>query len=228
MRIGGLQRTTLVDFPGKVAATVFTQGCNLRCPYCHNPELVLPTQFGPTMPEEEFFDFLGKRQGKLDGICITGGEPTLQADLQPFLLRIKEMGFLVKLDSNGSRPDLFEKIFADGSVDYIAMDIKSPLERYHETVGVPASLQHNFEKSIALIINGSIDYEFRTTVTKPLLSPQDMPAIGTAIKGAKRYFLQNFVRSKHLRDEEFVPFTDEELAQSRQYMLEYVEEVGIR
>ncbi|OQX50761.1 MAG: anaerobic ribonucleoside-triphosphate reductase activating protein [Candidatus Cloacimonas sp. 4484_209] len=132
MKIGGFQKVSLIDYPGKICAIVFTRGCNFRCPYCHNPELVLPENYSPLIPEEEIFSFLEKRRGKLDAVEITGGEPTLQEDLTEFIRKIKEMGFLVKLDTNGSFPSVLEKVIYSGLVDYIAMDVKAPLEKYRQ------------------------------------------------------------------------------------------------
>ncbi len=228
MKIGGLQRTTLVDYPGKVAATVFTQGCNFRCPYCHNPELVLPERFEAPLPTEDFFSFLASRQGKLDAVCITGGEPTVQPDLASFIARIKELGFLVKLDSNGSRPDLLAKILAGGNVDYVAMDVKAPLEKYSEVAGISPFLVKQIEKSITVIMESGVDYEFRTTVMHPLLDVNDIEIIGGSIRGAKRYFLQNYQKSKQVSSDTFTPFTPGELAISKCIMETYVKEVGIR
>lgn len=228
MRIGGVQKTTLVDYPGKVAATVFTQGCNFRCPYCHNPELVLPEQFIAPLDNEWFFTFLESRRGKLEGVCITGGEPTIQPRLREFIRRIKEMGFLVKLDSNGSLPRVLQQILDEGNVDYVAMDLKAPLNKYAEVTKGPASISRDIEQSIDIIMNSGIDYEFRTTVVKPLLNISDFIGMGIAIKGAKRYFLQNYQSSKNILGDNLRPFTDDELSDCREVMLRYVQEVGIR
>lgn len=135
MQIGGLQKFSLLDYPGKISAVVFTQGCNFRCPYCHNPELVDPARYQECLPEEEIFSFLETRRGKLEAVTVTGGEPTLQKSLAPFLRRIKDMGFLVKLDTNGSRPDVLEELLRQKLIDYIAMDIKAPLEKYEAVTG---------------------------------------------------------------------------------------------
>src|SRR3990172_11807091 len=182
MFIGGLQKTTLIDFPGKIAATIFTQGCSFRCSYCHNGELVIPERFQEPLSEEIVFNFLKKRVGLLQGVCITGGEPTLQRDLRSFIARLKNMGFSVKLDTNGSNPTHLEQVIADGNVDYIAMDIKSKLGDYAAitTSTVAAKMA---EKSIALIMNSGFDYEFRTTVAQPLHKPSDFEEIGALIKG---------------------------------------------
>ena len=196
MFIAGLQKSSLLDYPEKIAAIVFTQGCNFRCGYCHNPELLsIDNKKEPFISEDEFFNFLEKRKGKLDGVVITGGEPCLQKDLEDFIYKIKEMGFLVKLDTNGSFPNKIQTLLDKKLLDYVAMDIKAPLNKYHK---ITASLinQDNILKSINLIINSGIDYEFRTTVVASQLDFQDFENIAQLIKGAKRYYLQKFVPSK--------------------------------
>lgn len=231
MIIAGLQKTTLIDYPGKVAATVFTRGCSFRCGFCHNPELVLPEQFIPEMDEEEVFKFLEGRRGKLEGICITGGEPLLFLDTKDFMRRVQAMGFAVKLDTNGSFPDQLEKILAEGLANYVAMDIKSPLEKYPEvTQAINAkSLKENIKKSIKMIMESGVDYEFRTTIAKPLHEMADFELMGKMIKGAKRYFIQNFQKSKQINEAAvYLPFSDEELAEAKKIMEKYVEEVGRR
>ena len=174
--IGGLQKVTLLDFPNKVACTVFLTGCNLHCPYCHNPELVFPRNDRKTVSENELFEFLTSRRGKLDGVCITGGEPTLYPSLPDLLRRIRRMGFLVKLDSNGSVPEMLEHLLREKLLDYVAMDIKNAPSRYAETCG--ADVIEQVEKSAALLKNSNIDYEFRTTVCHPFHSPDGMQEIG--------------------------------------------------
>ncbi len=195
MVIAGLQRFSLIDFPGQVAAIVFTQGCYFRCPYCHNPELVLPEQFGPMIEEETVFDFLRARIGKLDGVVVTGGEPTMQNDLPKFIRRVKDLGMLVKLDSSGVRPDVLQTLFDAKLVDYVAMDIKAPLPKYEEVVQVRVELEA-IRRSISLVMQSGVDYEFRTTLVEGLLTPDDVRAIGEDICGAKRYYLQKFVSTK--------------------------------
>ena len=197
MRIGGFQKFSLIDYPGKICAIVFTQGCNFRCPYCHNPELVKPSLFGKTIPEEEIFSFLEKRKGKLDAVEITGGEPTLQKDLVDFIRRIKEMGYLVKLDTNGSNPEILLEIINHGLVDYIAMDIKAPLEKYKEVIHSVINPE-KIKRSIRTIMSSNIKYEFRTTVVKSQLSKEDIINIGKLIEGAELYILQKFIPSKTL------------------------------
>lgn len=197
MHIGGFQRFSLIEYPTKISAIVFTQGCNFRCPYCHNPELVDPRFFEQPIAEEAVFSFLEKRKGKIDAISITGGEPTLQEDLTEFIRRIKSMGYLVKLDTNGSNPEVLEQIIGEGLVDYIAMDIKAPLSRYREVVEREIDGEI-IRKSIDIIASSGVSYEFRTTLVKPLLSKQDILDIGKTIKGIRNYILQRFVPSKTL------------------------------
>ncbi|KKQ51773.1 MAG: hypothetical protein US70_C0013G0024 [Parcubacteria group bacterium GW2011_GWD2_38_11] len=192
MRIGGYQKLTLIDFPGTIATTVFTVGCSFRCPFCHNPELVIKSQF-PALNnlEEEFFDHLAKRKGKLEGVCITGGEPTIQPDIIPFIKKIKEMGFKVKLDSNGTRPDVLRKIIKEKLVDFIAMDIKSSPENYSKSVGLIVDIQR-IKLSVKMIMNSGIAYEFRTTVVPGIHQEKDFEKIAKWIKGAKAYYLQEY------------------------------------
>ena len=179
MHIGGMQKLTLLDYPGKVACTVFLSGCNLRCPYCHNPGLVLPDQINaPGIPESEVFAFLEQRKGKLDGICITGGEPTLQPELPGFLEKLRELGYAIKLDTNGTYPGMLEGLLHDGILDYVAMDIKNSPQRYAETCG-GADVLSRVRESVDLLLDSSIEYEFRTTVCKPLHTEKEMEEIET-------------------------------------------------
>lgn len=194
--IGGLQKVTLLDFPGKVACTVFMTGCNLRCPYCHNPDLVLTKDNGKYISEKEFFEFLLSRKGKLDGVCITGGEPTLYPNLTNLIRRIREMGFLVKLDSDGTAPEILKPLLREKLLDYVAMDIKNAPSRYAETCG--ADVIEQVKKSAALLKSSNIDYEFRTTVCHPFHSPKCMEEIGRWLRNAKRYYIQPFVDSGNL------------------------------
>lgn len=197
MRIGGFQRVSLIDYPGEIGAVVFCQGCNFRCPYCHNPELVDPDRFSIPIPEERIFSFLSRRVGKLDAVTVTGGEPTLQEDLFSFLSWLKGKGYLVKLDTNGSRPAVLERLIAGKKVDYLAMDLKGPLEKYREITGVSA-FPEGVADSIRLIMASGLKYEFRTTVVDPLLTEADLRAMRGLISGARRYVLQPYVASKAL------------------------------
>lgn len=198
MFIGGLQKFTLIDYPGKIAATVFTVGCNFACPFCHNPELVQPAKMEEkfVISEEDFFDFLSDRVGMLDGVCITGGEPTIQKDLPEFISAIKDLGFLVKLDTNGSNPQVLEKLISSGKVDYVAMDIKCPLEKYSLLSNSKIDID-NIERSARLIMDMD-DYEFRTTVLPRFHDKEDILDISRWLKGSKRYFLQQFRNEKTL------------------------------
>ncbi len=195
MLLGGLQKMTLIDYPGKIAATVFTVGCNFRCPFCHNPELVLSSQFtvpaGDNTLEKEFFEFLKTRQGKLDGICITGGEPTLQPDLVEFIAKIKKMGFAVKLDSNGTRPDTLKELFDKKLVDYVAMDIKASLKNYEKVCNTKLDLER-IKLSVDLIKNSGVDYEFRTTIVPGLHTEEEFEKVAEWLSGSKRYVLQKY------------------------------------
>ena len=228
MLIGGLQKTSLIDFPKKIAAIVFTRGCNFRCPYCHNPELV--SSGYESLDENYVFDFLKTRTGKLDGVVVTGGEPCLQKNLVEFLRGIKKLGFQIKLDTNGSEFNTLEKIIGENLADYIAMDIKAPLEKYESVVRTNVNIQ-NIQKSINLIMSSGIDYEFRTTITKELLNVDDFFDIGEMIKGADKYYLQKFLLSKVL-DESFKSassFNDEEFNECIKILQSYdIKEVHIR
>ena len=228
MHIGGMQKLTLLDYPGKVACTVFLSGCNLRCPYCHNPGLVLPDQINaPGIPESEVFAFLEQRKGKLDGICITGGEPTLQPELPGFLEKLRELGYAIKLDTNGTYPGMLKGLLHDGILDYVAMDIKNSPQRYAETCG-GADVLSRVRESVDLLLDSSIEYEFRTTVCKPLHTEKEMEEIGRWLKGAKRYFLQPFVDSGSLVSGGVQAHTRDELARLRQAVLPYIPNTQLR
>jgi pyruvate formate lyase activating enzyme len=191
MLIKGLQKLTLLDYPGKMACTVFTAGCNFRCPFCHNASLVTSID-DERISEEDFFSFLEKRQGIIDGVCITGGEPTLQPDLKAFLKRIKDMGYSVKLDTNGYRPEILKDIVNSGLVDYVAMDIKNSQAKYALTSGLESLDIEKINESVEFLMSGVVDSELRTTVVKELHSEDDIQDIVSWIKGAKKYYLQGF------------------------------------
>ena len=228
--IGGIQKTTLLDFPERVAAIVFTKGCNFRCGYCHNPELI---EFSKESDydTESFFEFLKTRLKKLDGVVITGGEPTLQSGLYDFVKRIKSMGFEVKLDTNGTNPQVLKKLISDNLLDYIAMDIKAPEGRgkYNEITQVSLPIE-SISESIKLIMDSGVDYEFRTTVVKSQLSVEDFDEIGKMIKGAKRYYLQKFIPSKCLNEALMSEksYSDEELKTICENLKKYIETVDFR
>ncbi len=227
--INGLQKSTLIDFPKKIASIVFSQGCNFRCGYCHNPELLSLNIPKTNVSAEEVFSFLKTRKGKLDGVVVTGGEPTLQSGLYDFIKEIKAMGFLVKLDSNGSNPKVLEKLIKENLLDYIAMDIKAPLEKYSEITNVKVNTD-NIQKSIKLIMESPVEYEFRTTVVKSQLTFEDFEKIGQLLKGAKRYYLQKFVASK-IFDEKLMnekTYSNEEFSVICRNLRKYIQEVDFR
>lgn len=197
MNIKGLQKLTLLDFPEKLACTVFTGGCNFRCPFCHNASLVTHID-DDYISEEEFFTFLSSRKGRLDGVCVTGGEPTLEPDLGEFIQKIKDLGFQVKLDTNGYRPDVLESLIASGNVDYVAMDIKNSLDSYPKTIGLKSFDPEKIKKSVSILLSGRVPYEFRTTVVKELHSEEDFYKIAELVKGADKYYLQTFKDSGDL------------------------------
>ena len=226
--IGGIQKTSLLDYPDKISAIVFTQGCNFKCGYCHNPQL-LKSENG-IYDVDAFFDFLKKRQGKLDGVVITGGEATLQKDLKLFIQKVKELGFLVKLDTNGTNPQILKELIEEKLVDYIAMDIKAPLEKYPLITKTNVDTS-KIEESINIIMSSDIDYEFRTTVLPVQIQIEDFDSIGKFIQGAKRYYLQKFVVQSEILDcslKEEKNYTDIELKYIKEKLQNYIQFVEIR
>ena len=193
MHIGGFQKMTMLDYPGKIACILFTHGCNLRCPFCHNATLV--TEGCEPVAPDEILSYIRKRRGVLDGVVVSGGEPLLQPDILDFLRRLKAEGLPVKLDTNGSFPARLKTAVSEGLVDYVAMDIKNSKDKYPVTVGIPTLSLANVEESVAFLLEGHVDYEFRTTVVHELHTEEDMRAIGEWIRGARRYYLQGFVDS---------------------------------
>ena len=232
MLIKGLQKLTLLDFPEKMACTVFTFGCNLRCPFCHNASLVLSERADDTLiPEEEFFSFLQKRRGILEGVCITGGEPTLQPDLPAFIRRIKDLGFAVKLDTNGARPAALKALLNEGLLDYVAMDVKNSLSKYPETVGIPALDTTPFEESMDLLMEGRIPFEFRTTLVNGLHTPESVAEMGARLAGDERFFLQTFEDSGDLiagEESALAAFTPDETRELLGILRHYVPNAQIR
>ena len=229
MLISGLQKLTLLDFPGCVACTVFTGGCNLRCPFCHNASLVLPEKLGEFMDEDEFFAFLKKRQGILEGVAITGGEPLLQKDMPAFLGRIRELGYKVKLDSNGCFPDKLMEIVSAGLVDRVAMDIKNSPALYGKTVGIPGFDISAVEKSKNFLLEGRVEYEFRTTAVKGLHTVESIAAAAKWIEGAAEYYLQQFKDSGELLDAQGLgSFDEDEMKALLAAAAEYVPTVQLR
>ena len=211
MLIMGIQKLTLLDYPGKMAATVFTGGCNFRCPFCHNASLVLPKDYEPQFSESEFFEFLEKRRGILEGVCITGGEPTLQKDLPEFIRKIKSLGFLVKLDTNGYLPNKLQALLEEGIVDYVAMDIKNSLSKYGVTVGIENFNTSPIEESVNILKNSGIPFEFRTTLVKNFHTETDLEQIGNWLGSDVKYFLQSFKDSGDLIESSLVGFDENEM-----------------
>ncbi len=228
MNIQGLQKLTLLDYPGHTACTVFTGGCNLRCPFCHNAPLVLDPNGNPPFTEEEIFALLDKRRGILDGGAVTGGEPLLQKDIGGFLRQVKDRGFAVKLDTNGFFPDRLEALLRDGLVDYAAMDVKNRPEKYALTCGLETVDLAAVEKSMRLLTESGIEYEFRTTVVKEYHTAEDIEAIARWISGAKRYFLQAFKDSGELLADGCSGCAEEELREMVRRAAPYVELCELR
>lgn len=226
MKIGGFQKMTVLDYPGKVACTVFTHGCNLRCPFCHNARLVVRDE--DLIDENEILSYLNKRRGILDGVCISGGEPTLQSDLFDFMKKVKDLGMLIKLDTNGTCPDKLQYAIDNGLVDYVAMDIKNCREEYAKTCGLSKMDISKIEKSVEILMQSGIDYEFRTTVTKELHTPDGFAKIGQWIKGAKRYYIQSFVDSGDIILEGLNPLDLQGLKALLEAVLPYVPLVELR
>lgn len=228
MRIDGLQKMTLLDFPGKVACTVFTGGCNFRCPFCHNALLVTKLPEKPDYSEDEILSFLEKRTGLLDGVAITGGEPLLNPDIADFIRKIRSMGYAVKLDTNGSFPERLKAIVGEGLVDYVAMDIKNCKEKYAETIGLKNLDLSKIEESVEFLKSGAVDYEFRTTVVEQFHTVEDIRAAAEWISGAKRYFLQNFVDSGELICEEVSGVDKETMLKMKSAAADFVPQTEIR
>lgn len=227
MKIAGLVKTSLIDYPGKLSAVIFTQGCNFRCGFCHNPDLI-PTNGEEQVSEIELFQFLASREGVLEGVVVTGGEPTIHADLPQFISKIKEFGYSVKLDSNGSNPKALKDLIQAKLIDFVAMDIKGPAESYDKISHF--SDTENINESIKLIMESGLGYEFRTTVLPFFHKISEFEEVGKLINGAKRYAIQGFKPTvtfdKALRDA--IPFNNEELEKIAKIMRRYVKEVTIR
>lgn len=228
MRICGLNKTTLLDYPGKVAASIFTGGCNFRCPFCQNSSLVLSPDQEPELSQEEILNFLKKRQGILDGVCITGGEPTLHKELLDFLKKIKELQYSIKLDTNGSNPAVVKELVKEGLIDKVAMDIKACPENYPNLCGLSQVNLKSIENTVEFLMTGEIDYEFRTTAVKELHTKQDFIEIGQWLKGAKAYFLQAYRDSEEVLQPGYSSFSLEELKEFRGILLKTIPLVEIR
>lgn len=227
MKISGLQKTTLLDYPGHVAATIFFEGCNFRCPFCHNGDLVTCQTEG-FFSEEEILAFLKKRSAILEGVCITGGEPTLQPDLSRFLTEIRKMGYKIKLDTNGYRPQVLKKLYLHNLIDYVAMDIKTCREKYPSVSGISPLQIDLIEESAAFLMSGQLPYEFRTTVVRELHTDRDFEQIGRWLKGCSQYFLQNFTDSDNILVPGFTSCRPEELLSFSEIVKPYIDHVSIR
>ncbi len=228
MIIHGLNKLTLLDYPEHTACTVFTGGCNFRCPFCHNATLVFNPDSQPVINEEEFFSFLNKRKGLLEGVCITGGEPTITKGLEDFIGKIKDIGLNVKLDTNGSRPEVIRKLLADRKVDYIAMDIKNSLDAYGKTIGIENFNTAPIEESVKIIMDSDIDYEFRTTVVKEYHDTENFIKIGQWLKGAKLYVLQDFRDGEDLITSGLGNHTEHKMQEFCQQLTPFFQKVLIR
>lgn len=228
MKFYGMQKMTLLDYPGYVACTLFTGGCNFRCPFCHNALLVLDLDENYTIPEEEVLAFLKKRQGLLDGVCVTGGEPLINKDIGDFLSKVKELGFKIKLDTNGTNPALLKELVSQNLVDYVAVDIKNSPEKYAETVGLKSFDMSTINQTVNFLMTGCVDYEFRTTVTKQFHTEKSMEEAARFIRGAKRYFLQNFVDSGNLIGSGITGQSKEEMEKLLAVVKKYVPDSCLR
>ncbi len=226
--VNGLAKLTLLDYPGKTAATVFLAGCNMRCPFCHNAPLVTHTHLAEQISEDELRSFFAKRRGLLDGIAVTGGEPTLRVDLPQLLSVIKEYGYAAKLDTNGTNPAMLSQLIAEGLVDYVAMDIKNSPARYGETVGVKDFDMTPVLDSVRLLKEGRVDHEFRTTVVRGLHDEASMEDIGRWLYGESRYFLQNFVDSGALIDPEMQGASKDDMARYLEIVRKFIPTAQLR
>ena len=228
MVFGGIQKLTLLDYPDKTACTLFAIGCDFRCPFCHNASLLSTAKSRQKVSGKEIFDFLKMREGLLDGVCISGGEPLLHDDIGAFISEIKELGYLVKLDTNGSRPGKLEKLISSGAVDYIAMDIKNAPEKYAVTIGVPGYDISPVEESITLLLSCNVPYEFRTTVVSDFHTGDDLLAIASWIAGAKKYTLQKFTDSGEVLQSGLTAYSDEEMRQLLQSVKKIIPAAELR
>ncbi|MCM1290122.1 MAG: anaerobic ribonucleoside-triphosphate reductase activating protein [Corallococcus sp.] len=227
MKFGGLAKLTLLDYPEKVACTVFTAGCNFRCPFCHNAGLVGGTNC-ENLSQEEIFDFLKKRKSVLEGMCLTGGEPLLQQGVEDFLRKVKSLGYSVKLDTNGSFPNRLRNLICEGLVDYVAMDVKNSKERYSETAGCGNLDIDAVCRSVELLKSGVVNYEFRTTVTGNYHTEESMEQMGVWLQGASKLYLQKFVDSGDLIDGNTVGCSDETMREYRRILKKYVPNTYLR
>ena len=230
IKIGGLQKMTMLDYPGKVAATIFTGGCNFKCPFCHNRDLVFVPDRYEFLDPDDVLTYLGKRKNILDGVCITGGEPLMQDDLQNFIAEIKKMGYLVKLDTNGYFPDRLAEICATGMIDYIAMDIKNTPEKYADTVGVNQEVFRieRIQESVKYLMTSDIEHEFRTTVIREFHTKDDITEIAKWIRGCSHYYLQQYTDSGNVITPGWSAYSKEEMEELRTAAAVYVPHVELR
>lgn len=228
MAIHGFNKLTLLDYPGKVAAVIFLGGCNFRCPFCQNSGLVLETSHQPSIDPGEILKFLKRRTGILDGVCITGGEPTSSSDLPELCRAIKDLGFLVKLDTNGSQPKMVKDLVSDGLLDMVAMDIKSSKEHYADAAGIPGINLAPIEETADFLLHGKLPYEFRTTAVKELHTEEDFKSIGKWIAGADAYFLQAYKDAPTVMKRGFTSFDKPELLKFRSLLLKTIPRVELR
>lgn len=228
MNIQGLQKVTLLDFPGRVACTVFLAGCNFRCPFCHNASLVTHVDPSGNIPMEEVISFLQKRRGILDGVCVTGGEPLLTPGLDVFVRKIKDLGYEIKLDTNGSNVERLKSLTGSGLIDYVAMDIKNAPEKYGMTIGIDGYDLWNVSKSVDYLLSGTVPYEFRTTVVREFHKREDFERIGQWLAGAQRYYLQGFVDSGDLIQPGLRAYTKEIMEQALEIVRKYIPAAEIR
>ena len=228
MRIKGLQKLTLLDFPGEIACTVFLGGCNFRCPFCHNASIVLPEREAENISTESFFEFLDSRRGKLTGVCVSGGEPTVNSGLVDFLTEIKSRSLHIKLDTNGYSPKMLRELIDRGLVDYVAMDIKNSMDRYGETVGISGFDASPIAESAQLLMQGKVDFEFRTTVVRELHDGESIRAIGEWLAGQEKFYLQTFTDSGDLLSFGLSAYTDSEMESLAAILREYIPSAAVR
>lgn len=228
MQIHGFNKLTLLDYPGHLAATIFLGGCNMRCPFCHNASLVTDPSSQPVIPAEDVLSALSKRQKVLEGVCISGGEPTLYPELPEFIEKIKALGFRVKLDTNGTHPAMIKSLVSGGLIDFIAMDIKNSKEKYALTCGIPNITMKPIEESVAYLLSSPVEYEFRTTIVKEYHTEEDMLSIGKWLNGANAYYLQSYKDSGDIIAPGLNSHSKETLARFAELLTPYVKHVSLR
>ena len=228
MDFAGIQKISLVDYDQKISCTLFTAGCNFRCPFCHNSDLVIYAKNIHYIPFSEIIDYLNKRKGLLDAVVITGGEPTLMPDLKEKIIEIRKLGYKIKLDTNGTNPDILKNLVEGGLIDYVAMDIKNSLSNYFKTVGLENFNQSNIIESINFLLSGAVDYEFRTTLVNEFHSEEDIELIGKLIQGAKRYYLQRFINNENCINHDLHEVNQDVALRFKSILLPYIKKVELR